>query len=102
MRRQHGPATYVVPDLVRGKVAARHHASRFEPDDVEACLREREHGDAARCAQPDNDDEGGEPLDDGLPDLDLPPGITRPINDWEPDYNRRPQKPVRPTAPLLL
>ncbi|MBT9391888.1 hypothetical protein KLP40_01825 [Hymenobacter sp. NST-14] len=39
---------------------------------------------------PDNDDEGGEPLDDGLPDFDLPPGISRPINDWEPDYNRRP------------
>ncbi|UYZ63009.1 hypothetical protein [Hymenobacter weizhouensis] len=37
---------------------------------------------------PDNDDDGGEPLDDGLPDLDLPPGISRPINDWEPDYNR--------------
>jgi hypothetical protein len=49
----------------------------------------------------DNDDEGGEPLDDGLPDLDLPPGITRPINDWEPDYNRRPTSPSRPTAPLL-
>ncbi|MFD2787914.1 hypothetical protein [Hymenobacter rubripertinctus] len=39
---------------------------------------------------PDNDDEGGEPLDDGLPDFDLPPGISRPINDWEPDYNYRP------------
>ncbi|WP_242582174.1 hypothetical protein [Hymenobacter telluris] len=51
--------------------------------------------------QPDNDDDGGEPLDDGLPDLDLPPGITRPINDWEPDYNRRPRRPVRPTAPHL-
>ncbi|AII52690.1 MULTISPECIES: hypothetical protein [Hymenobacter] len=51
---------------------------------------------------PDNDDEGGEPLDDGLPDLDLPPGITRPINDWEPDYNRRPQTPVRPTEPLMV
>ncbi|SHI66730.1 hypothetical protein SAMN02745146_1334 [Hymenobacter daecheongensis DSM 21074] len=53
-----------------------------------------------RPPYPDNDDEGGEPLDDGLPDLDLPPGITRPINDWEPDYNR-PKVPVRPTAPLL-
>ncbi|MBD2714550.1 hypothetical protein KBK19_05850 [Microvirga sp. STR05] len=52
--------------------------------------------------QPDNDDDGGEPLDDGLPDLDLPPGITRPINDWEPDYNRRPRTPVRPTEPMLL
>ncbi len=40
---------------------------------------------------PGNDDDGGgEPLDDGLPDFDLPPGISRPINDWEPDYNRRP------------
>ena len=36
------------------------------------------------------DDDGGEPHDPGLPDLDLPPGISRPINDWEPDYNRRP------------
>ena len=39
---------------------------------------------------PTNDDDGGEFLDPGLPDLDLPPGISRPINDWEPDYNRRP------------
>jgi hypothetical protein len=38
---------------------------------------------------PDGDDEGGEPHDPGLPDLDLPPGISRPINDWEPEYNRR-------------
>jgi hypothetical protein len=37
-----------------------------------------------------DDDGGGEPHDPGLPDLDLPPGISRPINDWEPDYNRRP------------
>ncbi|TGD81253.1 hypothetical protein [Hymenobacter wooponensis] len=51
---------------------------------------------------PDNDDEGGEPLDDGLPDLDLPPGITRPINDWEPDYGRPTRTPVRPTEPMLL
>ncbi|MBC6613089.1 MULTISPECIES: hypothetical protein [Hymenobacter] len=52
-----------------------------------------------RPPYPDNDDEGGEPLDDGLPDLDLPPGITRPINDWEPDYNRG--VPTRPAAPLV-
>lgn len=51
---------------------------------------------------PDNDDDGGEPLDDGLPDLDLPPGISRPLNDWEPDYNRRPQRPVRPTEPIVF
>jgi hypothetical protein len=38
---------------------------------------------------PHNDDDGGEPRYDDLPDLDLPPGITRPVNDWEPDYNRR-------------
>lgn len=38
---------------------------------------------------PDSDDDGGEPHDPGLPDLDLPPGISRPINDWEPDYNKR-------------
>ena len=36
-----------------------------------------------------DDDGGGEPHEPGLPDLDLPPGISRPINDWEPDYNRR-------------
>ena len=35
------------------------------------------------------DDGGGEPSDPGLPDLDLPPGISRPISDWEPEYNRR-------------
>ncbi|MBC6990767.1 MULTISPECIES: hypothetical protein [Hymenobacter] len=55
-----------------------------------------------RPPYPDNDDDGGEPLDDGLPDLDLPPGITRPINDWEPDYNRRPKSPVQPSEPMLL
>ena len=37
---------------------------------------------------PDGDDDGSEPKDPGLPDLDLPPGISLPINDWEPDYNR--------------
>ncbi|MEJ7661530.1 MAG: hypothetical protein WKG07_19050 [Hymenobacter sp.] len=36
---------------------------------------------------------GGEPHEPGLPDLDLPPGISRPISDWEPDYNR-PRRPV--------
>lgn len=36
----------------------------------------------------DGDDGGGEPYDPGLPDLDLPPGISPPINDWEPEYNR--------------
>ena len=40
-----------------------------------------------------DDDGGGEPHEPGLPDLDLPPGISRPINDWEPDYNR-PRRPV--------
>jgi len=35
----------------------------------------------------EGDDDGGEPLNNGLPDLDLPPGICLPINDWEPDYN---------------
>jgi len=39
------------------------------------------------------DDGGGEPHDPGLPDLDLPPGISRPTSDWEPDYNR-PRRPV--------
>ena len=39
------------------------------------------------------DDEGGGEPHPGLPDLDLPPGISRPINDWEPDYNR-PRRPV--------
>ena len=40
-----------------------------------------------------DDDGGGEPHEPGLPDLDLPPGISRPISDWEPDYNR-PRRPV--------
>ncbi|KUG06572.1 hypothetical protein [Solirubrum puertoriconensis] len=57
---------------------------------------------ATRPPSADNDDDGGEPLDDGLPDLDLPPGISRPINDWEPEYNRRPNRPVRPHKPVLL
>ena len=38
---------------------------------------------------PGGDDDGGEPHDSGLPNLDLPPGISLPINDWEPEYNRR-------------
>jgi hypothetical protein len=37
----------------------------------------------------DNDDDGGEPLGDDLPDLDLPPGISLPINDYEPKYDLR-------------
>ncbi|WP_242926765.1 hypothetical protein [Pontibacter vulgaris] len=37
----------------------------------------------------DSDDDGGEPLGDDLPDLDLPPGISLPINDFEPDYDLR-------------
>ena len=45
-----------------------------------------------RPSSGDNDDDGGEPLQDDLPDLDLPPGISLPINDFEPDYNR-PRKP---------
>jgi hypothetical protein len=50
----------------------------------------------------DNDDDGGEPLEDDLPDLDLPPGISLPINDFEPDYNsRKPQKPA-PSKPQLI
>ena len=48
----------------------------------------------------DNDDDGGEPQEDGLPDLDLPPGISLPINDFEPDYNG-PKKPA-PTQPHLV
>lgn len=35
----------------------------------------------------DSDDDGGEPIGDDLPDLDLPPGISLPINDFEPEYN---------------
>ena len=41
---------------------------------------------------PQNDDEGGEPNHDGLPDLDLPPGISRPLSDWEPDYSFKKDK----------
>lgn len=47
---------------------------------------------------PDNRDDGGEPLDDDLPDLDLPPGISRPISNFEPDYHQ----PRRPTRPLRI
>lgn len=55
-----------------------------------------------RPSSGDNDDDGGEPLQDDLPDLDLPPGISLPINDFEPDYNRRgPRKPA-PSQPQLL
>ena len=38
----------------------------------------------------DNDEEEGGTLAyyEG-PDIPLPPGIGRPINDWEPEYNRR-------------
>ncbi|KAA9333689.1 hypothetical protein [Adhaeribacter soli] len=46
----------------------------------------------------DSDDDGGEPLEDDLPDLDLPPGISLPINDFEPEYNK--PKPKTPTPPL--
>jgi len=47
----------------------------------------------------DNDDDGGEPLEDDLPDLDLPPGISLPINDFEPDYNK-PRTPIPPHPQL--
>jgi hypothetical protein len=46
----------------------------------------------------DSDDDGGEPLEDDLPDLDLPPGISLPVNDFEPDYNK--PKPKVPEPPL--
>ncbi len=36
-----------------------------------------------------SDDDGGEPVGYDLPDLDLPPGISLPINDFEPDYNKK-------------
>ena len=39
-----------------------------------------------------NDDDGGEPVGYDLPDLDLPPGISLPINDFEPTYNRKPSR----------
>jgi hypothetical protein len=45
----------------------------------------------------DSDDEGGDPMDTDLPDLDLPPGISLPINDFEPEYNKpRHRQPNRP------
>ena len=55
-----------------------------------------------RPSSGDNDDDGGEPLQDDLPDLDLPPGISLPINDFEPDYNRRGPKKPSPSQPQLL
>ena len=44
----------------------------------------------------DSDDDGGDPMDTDLPDLDLPPGISLPINDFEPDYNRPRRFPIKP------
>ena len=35
-----------------------------------------------------SDDDGGEPIGLDLPDLDLPPGISLPVSDFEPDYNK--------------
>jgi len=37
----------------------------------------------------DDDDDGGWYTYNELPDVPLPPGISRPINDWEPEYNKR-------------
>lgn len=44
-----------------------------------------------------NDDDGDNDSEDGgsnvptnqLPDIPLPPGISLPINDWEPEYNNK-------------
>lgn len=37
----------------------------------------------------DNDDGGAHIPTNELPDFPLPPGIIRPINDWEPEYNKK-------------
>lgn len=36
----------------------------------------------------DEDEEGGISAHSVGPDIPLPPGVGRPINDWEPKYNR--------------
>ena len=38
-------------------------------------------------------EDGGEPVPDDVPDLDLPPGISLPTSDWEPDYSQ-PRRPA--------
>ncbi len=59
------------------------------------------HKDFRKPPFTDSDDEGGEPLGDDLPDLDLPPGISLPINDYEPDYDiRKIKAPILPEPSL--
>jgi len=49
----------------------------------------------------DSDDDGGEPLGDDLPDLDLPPGISLPLNDFEPVYDLKKVKLPKLPQPSL-
>ena len=55
---RHRPAADVIPQFVGREVAARQPGSRFEADHLDASLRERQHGDAARHPQADHDDVG--------------------------------------------
>jgi len=45
--------------------------------------------DNIQIYESDEDEEGGISAYYDEPDIPLPPGIGRPINDWEPEYNRR-------------
>ncbi|MDX5421621.1 MAG: hypothetical protein LPK07_02760 [Hymenobacteraceae bacterium] len=49
----------------------------------------------------DSDDDGGEPLGDDLPDLDLPPGVSLPLNDFEPVYDLKKVKFPKLPEPSL-
>ena len=55
---RHRPAAHVVADLVGREVAPREPRARFEPDHVDAGARQRQRGDAADGAHPDDDDVG--------------------------------------------
>jgi len=52
------PAAEIVAQLVGGEIARREPGARFEPDHLEPCARERQRGDAADRAEPDDDDVG--------------------------------------------
>ena len=55
---RHRPVAHVVADLVGREVALGEPRAGFEADDVDARLRERQHGDAAGGAEADDDDVG--------------------------------------------
>ncbi len=52
------PAAEIVAQLVGGEIARREPGAGLEPDHLEPCARERQRGDAADRAEPDDDDVG--------------------------------------------